>query len=214
MGMGRRLDRRNHGRCAVLDAPDSRRRLHVRLAACPDFGVDMVARGLLVAAVAVIGLAQTGDKVFTISHSEGAGKSDAVKATGMVADGDRSLLRQRSMPKTVARRSRHGSAHDWLPQVSALSVLAVADYHSTKRAFANVPSGREANPILSCGGQLCGQRYWALNGAVIASAYAINRFVAPKLPARSRRILSAATWAMIGVRGYVVAHNYRAGGAR
>mgnify|MGYP001020552834 FL=1 len=134
----------------------------------------MVARGLLVAAVAIVGLAQTGDK----------------------------------------RVERPRMSVDGYAQVAALGALAAADYHSTQRAFANVPTGREANPLLSCGGQLCGSRYWALNGAVIASAYAVNRFVAPKLPARSRRILSAATWAMIGWRGYVVAHNYRAGGAR
>ena len=171
----------------------------------------MVARGTLVAALAVVALAQTGDKNSTVSHNEGAGKSDAVKVTGMVADGDRSLLRQRSMPKTVARRSRHGSAHDWLPQVSALSVLAVADYHSTQRAFANVPTGREANLILSCGGQLCGGRYWAFNAGLIGANYAINRFVAPRLSPRGRRALSVIQWSAIGWRGYVVAHNYRAG---
>ncbi len=171
MGMGRRLDRRNHGRCAVLDAPDSRRRFRVRLAACADFGVDMVARGLLVAAVAVIGLAQTGDK----------------------------------------RIERPRMSVDGYAQVAALGALAAADYHSTQRAFANVPSGREANPLLSCGGQLCGQRYWALNVGLIGANYAINRFVAPRLSPRGRRALSVIQWSAIGWRGYAVAHNYRSG---
>jgi len=134
----------------------------------------MVARWLIVAGLAAVALAQTGDR--------------KIERPRMSVDG--------------------------YAQVAALGALSLADYHSTQRGLANVPTGREANPILSCGGQLCGGRYWALNGAVIASAYAINRFVAPKLPTRSRRILSAATWGMIGLRGYVVQRNYRIGGAR
>ncbi len=134
----------------------------------------MVARWLLGAGLAVVALAQTGDK--------------KIERPRMSLDG--------------------------YAQVAALGALSLTDYHSTQRAFANVPSGREANPLLSCGGHLCGSRYWAINGAVIASAYAINRFVAPRLPERSRRILSAATWGMIGLRGYIVQHNYRIGGAR
>lgn len=131
----------------------------------------MVARGLLVAAVAIVGLAQTGDK----------------------------------------RVERPRMSVDGYAQVAALGALAAADYHSTQRAFANVPTGREANPLLSCGGQLCGQRYWALNAGLIGANCAINRFVAPRLSPRGRRALSVIQWSAIGWQGYVVAHNYRAG---
>lgn len=134
----------------------------------------MVARWLLVAGIAAVALAQTGDR--------------KIERPRMSVDG--------------------------YAQVAALGALAAMDYHSTQRGLASVPTGREANPLLSCGGQLCGGRYWAINGAVIASAYMVNRFVAPRLPERSRRILSASMWGIIGLRGYAVQRNYRIGGAR
>lgn len=196
----------------------------------------MVARGLLVAAVAVVGLAQTGDKVFTVPHNEGAGKSNAVKerVKQQGKASDRTLSPRSAEPRVVvasieapgvavALRSESDFPKlarprllsvDGYAQVAALGALAAADYHSTRRAFANVPTGREANPILSCGGQLCSQRYWALNAGLIGANYAINRFVVPRLSPRGRRALSVIQWGAIGWRGYVVAHNYRAGGAR
>lgn len=105
-------------------------------------------------------------------------------------------------------------AAEWA-QVGAYAGLAVADWHSTNRAIARKPWARgEGNPLLACGEpgeikRLCAGRYIALNVGVTAGLFAINRYITPKLPRRSRRVFGAMTWAMLGWRGGVVVRNYR-----
>jgi len=190
---------------------------------------------LAIAFVSACAIAQTGDRKLTDTPREGAGKSDAVNVTGKAekAGDDRMLLRQSSEGREsvavlpTGRSIRSNYAKDSMPQKSApprlvsiyappiaLSIMAAADYHTTQRAFRNVPTGREANPVLSCGGQLCGGRFVALNAVMSGAMLAVNRYALPRLSPRGRRALSILEWGAIGFRGYVVVHNYRAGGVR
>lgn len=94
-------------------------------------------------------------------------------------------------------------------QTASLAGLALADYHSTQRGLAR--GGMEANPMLSCGGQLCAGRYGAINAAVVAGTYAITRYAIPRLPKRWRLVTNIALTGMIGARGFIVARNYQRG---
>ena len=98
-------------------------------------------------------------------------------------------------------------------QITTYGAVAALDYHSTQRGLSN-GAGREANPLLSCGGQLCTGRFVALNVAVGAGAALVGRFVVPALPPTPRKIVNGLIWAMLGGRAAVVARNYAVGGRR